>query len=144
MEQGPSKNTNLMEWDKIWALNKDVIDPIVPRYTAIFNKAKLVITNGPEEVEAKTQKLHPKNDSVGTKAVSYYREIWIENDDAAAIEEGEKVTLMKWGNLVVQKKEKTEEGGYVLHGELNLDDQNFSKTKKLTWIANRKDLTMDV
>ena len=104
LEQGPSKNTNLMEWDKIWALNKDVIDPIVPRYTAIFNKAKLVITNGPEEVEAKTQKLHPKNDSVGTKAVSYYREIWIENDDAAAIEEGEKVTLMKWGNLIVQKK----------------------------------------
>ena len=31
-----------------------------------------------------------------------------------------------------------------MHGELNLDDQNFSKTKKLTWIANRKDLTIDV
>jgi len=35
LDQGPSKNTNLMEWDKIWAINKDIIDPITPRYTAI-------------------------------------------------------------------------------------------------------------
>lgn len=26
LEQGPSKNTNLMEWDKIWASNKKNID----------------------------------------------------------------------------------------------------------------------
>lgn len=24
-----------MEWDKIWAYNKKIIDPIVPRYTAL-------------------------------------------------------------------------------------------------------------
>lgn len=60
LEQGPSKNTNLMEWDKIWALNKDIIDPITPRYTAIVKSTavKLFIENGPEVVEAKSHPLH--------------------------------------------------------------------------------------
>ena len=35
LEQGPSKNTNLMEWDKIWATNKKNIDPNSGRYFAI-------------------------------------------------------------------------------------------------------------
>ena len=35
LEQGPSKNTNLMEWDKLWAMNKKFIDPISGKYTAI-------------------------------------------------------------------------------------------------------------
>ena len=38
LEQGPSKSTNLMEWDKLWAYNKDYIDPISPRYTAIVKE----------------------------------------------------------------------------------------------------------
>ena len=39
-----------MEWDKIWAINKDIIDPVAPRYTAIVksNACKLIIENGPE------------------------------------------------------------------------------------------------
>ena len=53
LEQGPSKNTNLQEWDKIWSINKDIIDPVAPRYTAIVKStaARLVIENGPEELE---------------------------------------------------------------------------------------------
>ena len=35
LEQGPSKNTNFMEWDKIWAYNKEAIDAGAARYTAI-------------------------------------------------------------------------------------------------------------
>ena len=56
LEQGPSKNTNLMEWDKIWALNKQVIDPVAPRYTAIVKETavKLVVENGPDVPEARS------------------------------------------------------------------------------------------
>jgi glutamyl-tRNA synthetase len=38
-----------MEWDKIWAYNKEVIDPISARFTAIVKESatKLFITNGP-------------------------------------------------------------------------------------------------
>jgi glutamyl-tRNA synthetase len=42
LEQGPSKNANLMFWDKFWALNRKRIDKIVPRFTAIENKEKIV------------------------------------------------------------------------------------------------------
>jgi len=56
LEQGPSRNTSLMEWDKIWAGNKNVIDPIVPRYTCIGKDTacKLHIENGPSSVEARS------------------------------------------------------------------------------------------
>jgi glutamyl-tRNA synthetase len=56
LEQGPSKNTNLMEWDKLWAMNKDIIDPVTPRYTAIVKATacRLIIENGPETPEARS------------------------------------------------------------------------------------------
>jgi glutamyl-tRNA synthetase len=39
-----------MEWDKIWAINKKIIDPECARYTAISkeNISTLILTNGPE------------------------------------------------------------------------------------------------
>ncbi len=39
-----------MEWDKIWAINKQIIDPICGRYTAIAAKTacKATVVNGPE------------------------------------------------------------------------------------------------
>ena len=41
-EQGFSKNTNLMEWDKIWNFNKKIIDPIVHRYSVVTEKEKVL------------------------------------------------------------------------------------------------------
>jgi glutamyl-tRNA synthetase len=38
--QGASTNSLLLEWDKVWALNKKVIDPVAPRFVAL-NKEKL-------------------------------------------------------------------------------------------------------
>lgn len=79
--------------------------------------------------------LHQKNEALGTKAVVYGSKIWIEGDDAKEIKEGEKITLMKWGNCTISKK--TEESGKItLYGNLNLEDQDFKGTKKLTWLTN--------
>jgi glutamyl/glutaminyl-tRNA synthetase len=100
-----------MEWDKLWATNKSVIDPIAPRYTAILKSTacKLIIENGPNEIEAKSHPLHPKNDKLGTKAVIYGKEVWIEKDDAVSIVEGEKITLMKWGNVFITQIQKNQD-----------------------------------
>lgn len=41
---------NCMEWDKLWNINKKIIDPISPRHTAIVKEGCVLLTlsNGPE------------------------------------------------------------------------------------------------
>ena len=136
LEQGPSKNTNLMEWDKIWANNKMVIDPIAPRYTCIGKDTacKLFIENGPEPVEGRSQPLHPKNDAIGSKATIYGKELWIEYDDAIELSEGEKITLMKWGNATISKK-VVDGKNIQLWANIDEADKDFKKTKKITWLC---------
>ncbi len=146
LEQGPSKNTNLMEWDKLWALNKDIIDSKTPRYTAIVKSTAchLYVMNGPATPEARSHPLHPKNEAIGSKAVIYGQDLWIERDDAASIEVGEKITLMKWGNLTVTKKESEPDGNPVLYGNIDEADKDFKKTKKITWVCADPETTVEV
>lgn len=42
LAQGGSRSVVMMEWDKIWAFNKKVIDPVSPRYTALDTSKPLV------------------------------------------------------------------------------------------------------
>lgn len=146
LEQGPSKNTNLMEWDKLWAYNKEAIDPTSARYTAIVKEtaSRLILTNAPDGFTTQTHPLHQKNADLGTKEILYGKEVLIEDGDALDIEIGEKVTLMKWGNCVITAKETDAQGHVVLTGELRLDDQDFKKTKKLTWITNDPNSVFEV
>ena len=53
LEQGPSKNSVVMEWDKLWAINKQLIDPICPRYTAIATEkiCKIKVENLDSEIK---------------------------------------------------------------------------------------------
>lgn len=40
ISQGPSQSQLNLEWDGIWATNKKVIDPVVPRFWAIAKDKK--------------------------------------------------------------------------------------------------------
>lgn len=145
LEQGPTQNNNLMEWDKIWANNKKIIDPIAPRYTCVGKNTtcKMIIENGPSPVEARSQPLHPKNEAVGSKATVYGREIYIERDDAADIAEGEKITLMKWGNATVSKK-VVDGDNITLTATIDEADKDYKKTKKITWLCADPSTTVDI
>lgn len=136
LENGASRKTVNMEWDKIWAVNKDIIDPFVPRYTAIASasKALIVLTNGPKESKWETHPLHPKDKTIGNKTIEYASRLYAEQGDVQDLAVGEKVTLMKWGNAVVTKNEK-KNGQVVVTAELKPDDTDYKKTKKLTWLA---------
>ena len=136
LEQGPSKNTNLMEWDKLWALNKGIIDPVAPRYNAIVKSTavRVVLENVDDEISAKSVPLHPKNDSLGSKAMIYGKCCYIERDDAKTINVGDKIALRNYGKVLITRKEEESEN-ITLYGNLDLEDQNFKKVTIVTWIC---------
>jgi len=135
-EQGPTKANNLMEWDKLWTKNKQIIDPIVPRYSAVGSDAVLFhLVDGPPEPLARVRPLHPKTAEVGEAAYFVYKNVLIEKDDAALCEQGEEVTLMRWGNCVVDRIDKDGEGNVThMEGHLHLDGDVKKTKKKLHWL----------
>ncbi|GKC12921.1 hypothetical protein Tco_1009703 [Tanacetum coccineum] len=48
--EGAPKNLNLIEWDKLWNINKKIIDPVYPRHALIVKEGCVLLTlpNGPE------------------------------------------------------------------------------------------------
>ncbi|EFC43845.1 predicted protein [Naegleria gruberi] len=137
LEQGASRNVVTIQWEKLWAENKKVIDPKVPRYCAIEKTdiVKFHLSNGPQTMESKENAKHKKNDSLGKKTTYYTNTIYLDREDAAAIEQNEEVTLMDWGNAIIQEIVKDDSGKVVeLKGVLHLEG-DFKKTKKkLTWL----------
>lgn len=136
-----------MQWDKLWAYNKDVIDPIAARYTVItkLQQAKLILDNVEDKIRAETHPLHQKNESLGVKAVLYGKHILLEQQDAEALKVGDKVTLMKWGNVSITASAQVD-GVLTLNGTYLPDDKDFKKTTKLTWIAQDEatNFTLDI
>lgn len=51
---------------------------------------------------------------------------------------------MKWGNVIISKKEVTNENSIILYGKVDQADQDFKKTKKLTWITADEATNVDV
>ncbi|KAI7850562.1 tRNA synthetases class I, catalytic domain-containing protein [Circinella umbellata] len=136
--QGASQNTLLLEWDKLWALNRKVIDPIAPRHTAVLSD-KIVHVNvqgAPATPEVKEILKHKKNPDLGTKKTSYSNKIVLDQEDAKSLEVGEEVTLMDWGNAFVRNVAKNEAGEVTgVDLELHLEG-DFKKTKKkLSWLS---------
>merc|ERR1712151_836238 len=137
LTQGMSKATNLMEWDKIWAINKQKLDPIVPRYAAVAKSDAVLLTlDGPKAPYGKMEKLHPKNEELGDRLIMCAKEVWIEQEDAAAIADGEQVTLMKWGNVFVDSLKKDPKTNMIVSatGRLNLEGNVKDTKKKIHWI----------
>uniref|UniRef100_A0A803XUA2 Bifunctional glutamate/proline--tRNA ligase n=1 Tax=Meleagris gallopavo TaxID=9103 RepID=A0A803XUA2_MELGA len=141
--QGSSRSVVNMEWDKIWSFNKKlraickkVIDPVAPRYTALLKDA-VVPVNVPEaQEEMKEVAKHPKNADVGLKPVWYGSRVLIEGADAETLTEGEVVTFINWGNIIITKLNRNSSGKIVsIDTKLNLDNKDFKKTTKITWLA---------
>ncbi|OEL13712.1 Glutamate--tRNA ligase, cytoplasmic [Dichanthelium oligosanthes] len=142
LEQGASKNLNLMEWDKLWTVNKKIIDPVCARHTAVLKDQRvlLTLTNGPEEPFIRILPRHKKYEGAGNKATTFTNRIWLEYADASVMSTGQEVTLMDLGNTII-KEIKTENGIITqMVGELHLEGSVKSTKLKLTWLPDIEDL----
>ena len=132
-----------MEWDKLWTINKKIIDPVCPRHTAVIEERRvlLTLTDGPDEPFVRLIPKHKKFEGAGEKATTFTKRIWIEGADASAISVGEEVTLMDWGNAIVKEITKDEEGRVTaLSGVLNLQGSVKTTKLKLTWLPEINEL----
>uniref|UniRef100_A0A8C3HG23 Bifunctional glutamate/proline--tRNA ligase n=1 Tax=Chrysemys picta bellii TaxID=8478 RepID=A0A8C3HG23_CHRPI len=134
--QGSSRSVVNMEWDKIWSFNKKVIDPVAPRYTALL-KDEVVTVNVPEALdEMKEVAKHPKNADVGLKPVWYSSKVLIDGADAETLTEGETVTFINWGNIIITKIHRNSSRKIVsIDAKLNMENKDYKKTTKITWLA---------
>ncbi|KAM6467592.1 bifunctional glutamate/proline--tRNA ligase isoform 2-T2 [Liasis olivaceus] len=134
--QGSSRSVVNMEWDKIWSFNKKVIDPVAPRHTALL-KDEIVTVNIPEaQEEMKEVAKHPKNADVGLKPVWYSPKVLVEGADAETLTEGEMVTFINWGNIIITKIHRNFTGKITsIDAKLNLENKDYKKTTKITWLA---------
>uniref|UniRef100_A0A8C9VSR4 Bifunctional glutamate/proline--tRNA ligase n=1 Tax=Scleropages formosus TaxID=113540 RepID=A0A8C9VSR4_SCLFO len=135
--QGGSRSVVNMEWDKIWAFNKKVIDPVAPRYTALLESQVVPVSIPEAQQEVKEAAKHPKNPDVGMKPVWYGPRVLIEGADAETFSEGETVTFINWGNIIITKIQRDGSGTITsLEGRLNLENTDYKKTTKITWLAD--------
>lgn len=134
--QGSSKAIVFMEWDKIWAFNKKVLDPIVPRYTAVEQKDVVTVTlDGYDGQLTIDLALHPKDASLGKRSVKVSKELLIEQVDAVQLKEGDTATFLSLGNLKIKSVNKNENGVVSrVSATLDLDNKDFKKTLKVTWL----------
>lgn len=133
--QGSSRSVVNMEWDKIWAFNKKVIDRIAPRYTALQGDMVPVNITGVKEESTVAQK-HPKDPSIGNKTVWRGPRVLIEAVDAAELKEGENATFINWGNITIKKIHKVNGKIESVDAVADLGNEDFRKTLKLTWLAD--------
>lgn len=143
LEQGASKNLNLMEWDKLWTINKKIIDPVCPRHTAVITEkcVLLTLTNGPDKPFVRIIPKHKKCEGAGEKATTYTKSIWIDQADAASISADEEITLMDWGNAIVKEIIKDQDGNISqLTGILHLEGSVKTTKLKLTWLPETNEL----
>lgn len=84
--------------------------------------------------------VYDKNPNLGNKVIFKSDLLYLEFEDAASIEEGEKVTMMKWGNFLIHKKTELEDK-IALEGEYLPEDKDFKSTKKLCWLDAKSPLT---
>lgn len=145
LSQGASKNVTLQEFDKLWALNRAIIDPTAPRHVAVRSKGKVRVSLegapavGSAESVVDVPK-HKKNLALGNKKSYRTPQIWLDAADAAAISPGpgggEEVTLMDWGNAFVDEVDL--QGG-TGKGRLHLEGSVKTTKLKLTWLPAAAD-----
>ncbi|XP_050061568.1 bifunctional glutamate/proline--tRNA ligase-like isoform X2 [Aphis gossypii] len=149
--QGSSRTVTAMQWDKIWSLNRGIIDLIAPRHTTLLlsnsNKENAVLSYPPVEVVVEDVKKaykidnvprHPKNSQLGLKnCVWAAPKILIDYSDAELLEAGRHATFINWGNLLINRIERNQDNKIEkIYAVSDLGNTDFKSTIKVTWLPS--------
>ena len=129
-----------MEWDKIYDINRNYIDPISKRYLAVSVDVKLIIDNIDDKVEEVEDDWHQKNKDLGKRIQNRYKELIIEKEDLKLLKEGMKLILYKWGNSIVEKIEKEGDDIKTIQVKLTPEDKDFKKITICHLVPMKDDL----
>lgn len=118
------------------ASNKQNIDPIVPRFAAVEKERAVVLKlDGPQAVEGKLVQKHPENPEMGERLILLSKEVWLGQQDAAAMADGEQIALVHWGNAFVDEITRDMTGAVTeMVGHLNLGGNEKDTKKSVHWI----------
>lgn len=104
---GFSKNIISMSWDKIWGINRKIIDPQSIRIMCLSNDPDQTIrleVLDQLSVETVEVPAYIKNTSLGNLVINRTQSILISTADYQLCEDGEEITLMNWGNMILNKQ----------------------------------------
>ncbi|XP_074597526.1 glutamyl-prolyl-tRNA synthetase [Brevipalpus obovatus] len=131
--QGSSRSVVFMDWDKIWSFNRKILDNNCIRLMCIQNDNPVTLNldcqDGFIQIPA-----HPKRYDLGNLQVPIGPKILIEQSDAQLMKEGDKVTLMGWGNVQVAAIQRDSTNKITFISGKVLDDKDFKKTLKISWL----------
>ncbi|XP_064460810.1 bifunctional glutamate/proline--tRNA ligase-like [Ornithodoros turicata] len=137
--QGSSRSVVMMDWDKLWAFNKKVVDPVAPRHVAVEQGVPVTVSG----LAAGTIRVawHPKNAELGDHEVDVGPELLVDRVDADSMAVGSNVTFIGLGNLRITDVRRDAQGAPVaVLAETNLEDRNYKNTLKVTWLCSSAEL----
>jgi hypothetical protein len=81
--------------------------------------------------------VHPRNAKLGDRVLHICSSILIEAEDAASIDEGEEVTLLRWTSVLITSATRSAADGSVLalDSEYLPEFKFLRKKKAVTWLA---------
>jgi glutamyl-tRNA synthetase len=133
-----SKRTVCMDIHELWAKNRQLIDPIIPRYFAVRRENIVTLElDGPPSAQKVDVFKHRKTKELGTKQITRCKKIYIEQEDAKDLSIKEEITLMDWGNVIITEINKNQDELVISVKAVLHPSGNVKQTdKKLTWLPD--------
>ena len=130
-----SKTPPIMNPEKLFTINRKIIDSIASRYFCVSRDSCMAIKVNNVNVFSKEVPKYIKNLDLGLRTLNFDDTILINTEDYESLEKNEEFTLMNWSNALFDKYEFT----------LSENSDFKSTDKKIVWISakNTVDIRID-
>jgi glutamyl-tRNA synthetase len=136
LSQGDSRKDVNMDPNILWAINKQIIDRVIPRYTCVRTENAVSVTIEGMKGETEDAQIWKckHNESLGKKTITHCNKIYLDQEDAKELVEQEEVTLMDWGNAIVHDIKREGDVVVSISAKLNLSGDFKTTKRKIHWV----------